>query len=347
MEDSQEKKSADLIERLKKGIFPPAAVAGAFVSFAAAAKGSVLKVSDKRKADSVSGQVGSSEPRPALSLPLKYVQCGALEMRFQRSLLCLAIGPRDLIYALGDGEVRVFEKSGKYIRSWRAPESASCLTVGPDERICIGATDRVYLVDKSGSPVGSFHVGAPGHSANITAVKFAGREVLVADAAARCILRFDERGKQLGEIGNQNKTRGFILPNKSLDIDVDAQGVILATDSGRHRVTTWKLDGEPVRQFGKFGLSHPQDFVGCCNPVNIAFAPEGRIVTAEKVAARVKVFDSEGRLLGLIGPEHFDPKCTKFHLAVDSQGRILIADPVRMEVKIFSIAAGTGGRENV
>ena len=90
----------------------------------------------------------------------------------------------------------------------------------------------------------------------------------------------------------------------------------------------------------------PEDFVGCCNPVNIAFAPDGKIVTAEKVIPRIKVYTAEGKLLALIGPEHFDPKCTHLHLAIDSKGRILAADPVRLEVKVFS-AVKSGGWESV
>ena len=70
--------------------------------------------------------------------------------------------------------------------------------------------------------------------------------------------------------------------------------------------------------------------------MNIAVAPDGKIVTAEKVIARIKVFDPSGKLLALIGPEPFDPMCTHLHLAVDSKGRIVVADPVRREVKVFS-----------
>ncbi len=130
-----------------------------------------------------------------------------------------------------------------------------------------------------------------------------------------------------------------MLPNKSLDIDVDSAGVVRATDSGRHQVTSWTLDGTPAGAFGKFGMSDPADFVGCCNPVNLAVTRDGRIVTAEKMVARVKVYDAAGKLLALIGPENFDPACTHLPLAVDSKGRILAADPVRREIKVFSQAA--------
>jgi hypothetical protein len=341
--DSNKKDSTDLMDRLRKGSLGPAAVAGAFASFVSAARGSSPNPAETGQSGvrlvALDASETKSSPAPVpKNLPLHYAQRGSLETRFYKSLVGIAVGPGDKIYALGDGEIRVFERSGKLVRSFNAPANTSCIAIGSDERICIGASDRVHVVDKSGIPHNSFAVAANGQAAKITAVKMLPKEILVADAASRCIFRFDYDGKLLGDIGTRNKTHGFILPNKSLDMDVDSTGTIVATDSGRHRVSVWKLDGAPVRDFGKFGLKNPEDFVGCCNPVNLAFAPGGRIITAEKVAARVKVFDLEGKLLGLIGRENFDPKCTQFHLAVDSQGRILIADPVRLEVKIFAAA---------
>ena len=159
--------------------------------------------------------------------------------------------------------------------------------------------------------------------------------MLVADAAARVIRRYDLRGTEQGVIGAQNKTGGFMLPNRSLDFDVDAAGVVYATDTGRHQVTSWTLDGTMVASFGKFGMARPEDFVGCCNPVNVAVAPDGGIVTAEKMIARVKVFSKDRSLLAVIGPEHFDPMCRHIHVAVDSTGRIVAADPERRTIAVF------------
>ena len=164
----------------------------------------------------------------------------------------------------------------------------------------------------------------------------AGPDILLADASARIIWRLDSNGRTMNRIGDRNKTKAFILPNGRLDLAVDAAGVVLATDTGRHQVTSWALDGTPIRAFGKFGMTDPADFVGCCNPVNLALTPDGKVVTAEKMIARVKVFEPGGRLLALIGPEHFDRMCTQIHLAVDTQGRIFAGDPVRRTITVFS-----------
>jgi len=254
---------------------------------------------------------------------------------FKRSLAGVAVGAGRVIHALGDGEVRVFDANGGVTRAWKAPEQAACLTVAPDGRVLIGLPGRVEIFSATGSRVGGFAAGQAGEPADVTAVKVVRDNVLVADANARLVRRYDATGVERGLIGNRHKTGSFMLPNGSLDIDVDAAGAVYATDTGRHQVTSWTLDGAPIAAFGKFGQTRPEDFVGCCNPVNLAVAPDGCVVTAEKVAARVKVFGPDRALLAVIGKEHFDPMCIHIHLAVDLNGRIVAADPVRRTITIF------------
>jgi hypothetical protein len=335
-----------LAERFRKSWFPPTAVAGAFVAFVAAA----LRVRPTAKVTPVPAEpFGPAKPaeQPAQPIPglereytLSAVLGSAASAHpFRRSLAGIAVGAKDTVYALGDDEIRIFEANGNLVRNWKAPENAACLTVGPDQRIYIGAAGRVEIYDAGGSHVGGFVAGEKKPTADITAIKILQNGILVADAAARVIRHYDAGGRQLGLIGNKSKAGGFMLPNRSLDIDVDTKGVIRATDTGRHQVTAWTVDGSPLGSFGKFGMSNPADFVGCCNPVNLAVTPDGKIVTGEKMVARVKVYEPDGRLLALIGPEQFDPNCIHIHLAVDSKGRILAGDPVRREIKVFSLVA--------
>jgi sugar lactone lactonase YvrE len=201
-----------------------------------------------------------------------------------------------------------------------------------------GASGRIEIYDSLGIQAGGFAASETDRPASITAIRVLPNDILVADAAALLIRRFNLQGRSIGLIGNKSKTGKFILPNKSLDLAVDANNRVYATDTGRHQVTCWTLDGTPQGSFGKFGMIQPEDFVGCCNPVNIATTPEGKIVTAEKMVARVKVYEPDGRLLAVIGPENFDPACTHIYLAVDARGRIFAADPVRCEVKVFAPA---------
>jgi hypothetical protein len=344
-------------ERLWRSSFPPAAVLGAFASFLTTAFRSRREARVDSPRDNSLVQINLSEkPTAAVSISdameMEYSQdlvLGDLTSTtpFRLSLMGVSVDSDDRIYVLGDGEIRIFGPGGNLIRSWRAPDNALCLTVGTDGRICFGTLGGVEIYDDKGVRTGGFPAGEGGKPANPTAIKIFNKEILVADASARYIRRYSPDGKQLGVIGMHGKNRGFMLPNRSLDMDVDAKGIVRATDPGRHRVSSWRLDGTPLGYFGKFGQANPRDFVGCCNPVNVAIAPDGKIVTGEKVIARVKVFDPQGVLLAVIGPEHFDPKCTRLHLAVDSNGRILVADPVRLKVKIFSTSSRSGGGINV
>ena len=343
------------LDRFRKSWFPPAAVVGAFAAFVAAAfRVRPTPIPAPRSADSP-GTPGPPYQSPgtgsvARVFDWEYTRTAVLggtesTHPFLRTLRGIAVGADDRILALGDDEIRIFDSGGIFVEYWRAPEKAGCLTVSPDGRIFVGAADRVEIHDGSGNRAGGFAVGEIGKPGDVTAIKVFRKEILVADAAARFIRRYDSDGRQLGVIGTKSKTGGFILPNRSLDIAVNSRGVVYATDTGRHQVTAWTLDGSPLDSFGKFGMSDPKDFVGCCNPVNLALLPDGKIVTAEKMVARVKVYAPEGRLLAVIGPEHFDPQCTHIHVVADPKGRILAADPVRREIGVFSrlVKAGTNG----
>jgi hypothetical protein len=246
------------------------------------------------------------------------------------------MGPDDTLYTLGDDEIRIFDFDGALLRRWNVKPGAACLEVGRDERIYIGSLGRVDIYTPNGEHAGGIDVGEGKRRAAVTAIRIHENEILVADAIAKIIRRYDAAGKQLGVIGDRNKTGSFMLPNGWLDFDIDSNGIIQATDTGRHRVTGWSMNGKPLGAFGKFGMQDPADFVGCCNPVNLAVTLEGNIVTAEKMVARVKVFSPEGNLIAYIGPENFDPKCTNIHLEVDSRDRIITADPVQRIIKIFS-----------
>ncbi len=327
-------------QRLSRRFLPLASVVGAFGVVAAGVLG-------QREAPAAAVSPGAAGTGPGLppamplpSLPQQYARVAVLAGpgmagEFRRSLSGVAVGPRDAVFALGDDEVRVFDSGGRVTRSWKAPEKASCLGVAANGDVAVGSPGRVDLYSDAGAHIGGFAAGTRERPADVSAVRLVGDSILVADAAARVIRRYDLRGSEKGTIGGQSKTGGFMLPNKSLDFDVDGAGLIHATDTGRHQVTSWTPDGTMVAAFGKFGMAKPEDFVGCCNPVNVAVAPDGSLVTAEKMIARVKVFNRDRILLAVIGPGHFDPMCRRIHVAVDSTGRIVAADPERRTIAVF------------
>jgi hypothetical protein len=336
-----------LRERFFKSWFPPAAVVGGLVTLVAAA----LRVRQEPSARVAAPGVAPAPPPGAQVLlertyTLAATIGGQALSAFRESLLDIAVDGSDQVLALGDGHIRVFTASGAPVRQWPAGSGAECLTAGPDGRIYVGGAGRVDVFESGGRRVGGFVFGDAAKPPSVSAIAAHGPDILVADATARIVRRFDATGRQHNLIGDQGKTKTFMLPNGRLDLDVDRAGVVRATDTGRHHVTAWTLDGTPIGAFGRFGMRDPADFVGCCNPMNVATTPDGKVVTSEKMVARVKVFEPDGRLLAVIGTEHFDPMCTQIHLAVDSKGRILAADPVRRRILVFSPVA-PGGTDEV
>ncbi len=333
-------------DRLRKSWLPLAAVAGAFTGFVSAslrtrpapAAGNTA-ASGSKNARTPSPAIAAAEPAEEFKSRYRLTSLLGGDTSphpFKLSLADISVGPDDALYCLGDDEIRVFDAGGNLLRSWKVKPKNACLEAGPDGRVYTGSLGRVDIYNSLGDYQGSIQAGNPNRPAAVTAIKVHGNEILVADASARIIHRYNADGKHLGVIGDRNKTGSFMLPNGWLDFDIDSSGIILATDTGRHRVTEWILDGTPIGSFGKFGMQDPSDFVGCCNPVNLAVTPEGNIVTAEKMISRVKVFNTDGIMIAYIGPENFDPNCTNIHLEVDSAGRIITADPVRRVIKIFS-----------
>jgi len=337
-------------DRFRKSWLPIAAAVGAFAGFVSAAfqlRPDAKPVSGgaPRAAEPFAPQQSSGQP--TLDYELQYSKSVVIgppgsAHQFQRSLLGVAVGPKDEIYVLGEDEIKVFDSGGGFLRSWKVLQGAYCFTVTADGRVYVGALGKIEIYNRVGIWSGGFPAGEADKPAAITALKIFRNEVLAADADARYIRRFDQNGRQLGVIGIRNNTGNFMLPNRWLDFDIDSNGLVTATDTGRHLVTAWALDGSPVSSFGKFGMTDPAHFVGCCNPVNLALTPDGKVVTAEKMVARVKVYEPGGRLMAVIGPENFDPACTHIYLAVDSTGRILAADPVRRTITGFSQANKVG-----
>ena len=117
---------------------------------------------------------------------------------------------------------------------------------------------------------------------------------------------------------------------------MDAENVIHAPNPGKHRVERYSLDGELLGRFGRFDGRDPAGFSGCCNPTNIALAPEGLVVVTVKAEPGVKVYNADGKLLAVIGADDFDPRCKNMDVAVDSQGRIHVIDTARLYICVYA-----------
>ena len=114
-------------------------------------------------------------------------------------------------------------------------------------------------------------------------------------------------------------------------------------------VNPGKLGLERYRPTGEIVTSwyHPnlqlEGFSGCCNPTQIDFAPDGRLITGEKGLVRVKAYEvTMGKFEELVAGSKLFPKEQSLRdLAVDARGRILLLDPRSDTVRVFVLNEDT------
>jgi hypothetical protein len=124
-------------------------------------------------------------------------------------------------------------------------------------------------------------------------------------------------------------------------------GLLRVTNPGRHRVEAYTVDGHLELAWGKPSAGI-DGFCGCCNPINIALLPDGRMVTCEKGLPRVKIYREDGTLESVVAGTETFPENAKFSMnlaagklggldaAVDSKGRVYILDPVTGVVRVMA-----------
>ncbi len=253
--------------------------------------------------------------------------------RFSQTLRSITVDGSERLYAVGDSELKVFEADGTLRRRWPTSMPGHAVAVAEDGSVYVGESGQVEIFDRDGKLVSTWR--DPERLGRITAIGFASGCVLVGDAADRAIRRYDLNGTFLNDIGRNNRMQGFRIPNGVIDFGVDADGIVHATNPGKHRIEHYTPDDQLLGHFGRFDGIDPAGFPGCCNPTNVAVAGRERIYVTEKAEPRAKVYDFQGNLIAVIATDVFDPNCKNMAIAVDRRGRVYVADTVRLEIIVF------------
>ena len=254
--------------------------------------------------------------------------------QFSEALRAVAVDDFGLIHAVGDSHVKVFEAADTVQHFCATERPGFCIAFKEDGTVYVGEPGQIEKFERSGKRISAWRDEE--RLSLVTAIGFLREFVIVADARDRCLRRFDRQGQWINDIGKDNRTKGFLVPNGYLDFDIDPDGVIHAVNPGKHRIERYSLTGELLGFWGRFGTRRPEDFGGCCNPTNLALTREGHIVVTEKAGPRVKVYDSEGKLLALVGSEAFDANCKNMDVAADAKGWLYVVDTVRLTISVFA-----------
>lgn len=269
-------------------------------------------------------------------LHVRYRHARTIPRVLNGSLRGITIDPHDRMYAVGDARVSVFDSNGTPQRGWTTSAPAHTAAIAPDGRVFVGESQQIEIFDEAGRLLETWR--DPQRLGRVSAIGFANGDVLAGDSHGRTIRRIDRGGRFLNDIGNGNRTQGFVIPNGVLDFSVDDGGIVHAANPGKHRVERYTPEGALLGHIGRFGGPDPAGFSGCCNPTNVCVA-HGLVYTSEKAGPRVKVHDAAGTLLSIVAADSFDPNCRNMDLAVDSRGRVYVVDTARREVLVFETEA--------
>ena len=262
----------------------------------------------------------------------------------------IAMGPHDTLYVCSGKFLTAISSEGKRGVEIGVSEPTRCCAVAKDGTIYLALRDHIEVFDAKGQPKAVWD--SPGKKSWITGIAVTENAVFAADAGNRVIVRYDKSGKPVLRIGEKDEARnspGFVVPSPFFDVEVAHDGLLRVNNPGRHRMELYTQDGDFEGSWGtpSMGIT---GFCGCCNPINLALLPDGRIVTCEKGLPRVKIHSADGEFESVVaGVETFSENaracgpadCTAGGLdaAVDSQGRIYILDMVTGDVRVMKAKA--------
>ncbi|MFC1781711.1 hypothetical protein ACFLZ8_05565 [Planctomycetota bacterium] len=272
----------------------------------------------------------------------------------------IAVNAENIFYVAGDSAVRVFDYSGSLLDEMELAEEPRCLAVvgeAGQENLYIGFKDHAEVYDSSGKSIARWD--SLGEDAVLTSIAVWEDNIFVADAGNRIVLRYDTDGNIINRIGAKDEDRnisGFVIPSPYFDLTVGRDGLLWVVNPGVHLIEAYTFAGDRELSWGEFS-NGIEGFCGCCNPVNFAILPgndptgaNDSFVTCEKGLTRIKIYDPEGVLIGVVaGPEQLieggkveicdtpeECQIGGFDITVDFEGRVLVLDTIKNLVKIFT-----------
>ena len=104
-----------------------------------------------------------------------------------------------------------------------------------------------------------------------------------------------------------------------MDVQCCQHGVFVAENS-RHRVVRFDREGKQQSKWGSLDRDGINGFSGCCNPMNVCFAGDGDVFTAESTTGRIKRFSPHGELVSIVGAIDLSPGCKNVSIAASPDG---------------------------
>jgi len=210
-------------------------------------------------------------------------------------IICFDICKNTIYAALSD-RVSIFDLSGNHQRDFEIEPNIRDMVVDYGDTgtmIYLLYPARIDLYSFDGEKQGEWE--ACSHNSDYCSLTTTKDYVFVSDAENKLIWQYDKQGRLVRFI---KSPEGFIIPNYSFDI-ININDTIYCSNSGRHKIESYTLDGEFIASFGTSG-AQAGSFAGCCNPVYLEKSFNGNILTSEKGNPRISCYGKDGKFCAVL-----------------------------------------------
>jgi hypothetical protein len=231
----------------------------------------------------------------------------------------------DRLYVAASRSVLVFDAEGELLHRFATGDEVVRDIAVDAKAVYLLHPARISVYSHEGEPIRSWE--ACSELSNYCTFALAAGFVFVTDMDNKNICKYTEEGNFVKFIDSPNK---FIIPSLTFGIEYIGNK-LYCSNSGRHQVEMYSLDGEYLGSFGKPGGA-PGLFTGCCNPVYISQTSNGDVITSEKGDPRISCYGSDGSFRSLLldskslggGNTAYDVKVWKDKLFVAGKDKVSI-----------------------
>ncbi len=239
------------------------------------------------------------------------------------------------LYVSGDNKLQIIDLNGKLLTEINLSETAKTMEVYK-ENIYVSVNNQIVVYDLSGNLLKEWE--KPAENSLITAIAAYDKNIFIADAGKRKVIRYNLQGEKLAEFdgkADEGVIHGFIIPSPYFDLDINTDGDLWVVNPGLHALENYTEDGN-LREHWNNTTMQTEGFSGCCNPAHFTFLPDGRFVTSEKGLVRIKTYKPSGEFEGVVAaPAKFKDEGEAPDVATDSQGNIYALDFDKKMIRVF------------
>jgi hypothetical protein len=194
---------------------------------------------------------------------------------------------KNSIYAASVDNVSIYDLSGKRQFNFKIEKDIRDILV-EEETIYLLYPTRIALYSPDGQKKSEWDACSP--NSIYCSFTTTGDYVFVTDAENKHIWQLDKEGMLVRAV---KSPEGFIIPSYAFDI-ININDTIYCSNSGRHKIESYTLDGEFIASFGTPG-AQAGAFIGCCNPAYLEKSSNGHILTSEKGSPRISCYGKDGK----------------------------------------------------